>query len=33
MEYLPHWVGRALGTDEVPCTFVAQGDPFHYILA
>lgn len=33
MEYLPYWAPRALGTDEVPCTFVAQGDPFHYILA
>lgn len=33
MEYMPHWVGRALGTDEIPCSFVPQGDPFHYVLA
>ena len=33
MEYMPHWVGRALGTDEVACSFVPQGDPFHYVLA
>ena len=33
MEYLPHWIDKALGTDEIPCTFVAQGDPFHYVIA
>ncbi len=33
MEYLPHWAARALGTDEIACTFAPQGDPFHYILA
>ena len=33
MEYMTHWIGKALGTDEIPCTFVAQGDPFHYVVA
>ena len=33
MEYLPHWIDRALGTDQIPCTFVPQGDPFHYLVA
>lgn len=33
MEYMAHWIFQALGTDEIPCTFVPQGDPYHYVTA
>lgn len=33
MEYMAHWIFQALGTDEIPCAFVPQGDPYHYVTA
>lgn len=31
MEYMASWLPTALGTKEVPVTFVTAGDPFQYI--
>ena len=33
MEYMVKWLPQALGTDEVPATFVPMGDTYRYVVA
>ena len=33
MEYMVEWLPKALGTDEVPATFVPKGDTYEYVMA
>ncbi len=33
MEYMVRWLPEALGTDEIPATFVPMGDTYQYIVA
>lgn len=32
MEYLPVWATKAMGTDEIPVTFVPMGDTYQYVV-
>lgn len=33
MEYMPNWLPAALGTDEIPTTFVPMKDTYRYVIA
>lgn len=33
MEYMVKWLPEALGTDEIPATFVPMGDTYQYVIA
>lgn len=33
MEYMVNWLPEALGTSEIPATFVPMGDTYRYVVA
>lgn len=32
MEYMPRWIPQAIGTDEIPVTFVPMTDTYQYVV-